>query len=217
VKIQGQHSYAVSRDLVWQALMDPHVLARTLPGCDELVPDGESRFRGGLTVKVGPVQGRFAGLVELSNLHPPERFNLHVLGQGPHGFLDGRGAVRLEAAEGATNLLYDIDANIGGRIATVGQRLLDSTARAVARQALDGLGRQLEGRHATGDGPAAGDPPNPGAEGAALRAAPTQSQFATAVARNVAADLLPRDRRVLVLLGVAGVAIAAWLCWRWVR
>jgi carbon monoxide dehydrogenase subunit G len=215
VKIQGQHSYSVSRDLVWRALMDPRILARTLPGCDALVSEDERRFRGGLSIKVGPIQGRFAGTVELSDVQPPESFAIHVHGDGPHGFMDGRGIVRLEGGADWTTVSYSVDAAIGGRIASVGQRLLDSTARAVTRQALEGLGLQLEALASSLADPHAAPPATP------LRPASpdqrSQVRFAVGVAREVAADLVPARRRpILTAAAVAATAVAAWLCWLWI-
>jgi carbon monoxide dehydrogenase subunit G len=144
VKLQGSHTYDTPRAIVWQALMDPAILAGTLPGCEELQADADgSRLRGKLTVRIGPIQGTFLGAVQMSALVPPESFHLHVEGSGAPGFLKGDGAIRLEDTSGGTVVRYDLDVHVGGRLASVGQRLLDSTARAMTRQALDGLGCQL--------------------------------------------------------------------------
>jgi carbon monoxide dehydrogenase subunit G len=222
VKIQGQHAYPVSRDLVWQALMDPDVLARTLPGCDALVADGPLRFRGTLSITVGPVRGTFSGTVQLADLDPPERFHIHVHGQGAPGFMDGQGTVRLDGDAARTTVLYDLDAHVGGRVAAVGQRLLDSTARAVTRQALDGLGRQLEALSAarasappTRADDRAGAPP--GVPAAPDRpAAPGHAAFAAGVVRHVAADLAPRGRRAAgAVAGLLAISAVGWLIWHW--
>ena len=215
MKIQGQHSYPVSRDVVWRALVDPRILARTLPGCDELVPENERRFRGVLSIKVGPIEGRFAGTVELSDLRPPEGFGILVHGEGPHGFMNGRGTVQLAGGPDWTTVSYSMDASIGGRIASVGQRLLDSTARAVARQALEGLGQQLDmlASAATDRLAASASTPAP----RPVSEAPSQAWFMMGVARGVAADLVAAGRRpILAAAALAVTAVAAWLCWLWI-
>jgi len=205
VKLQGQHTYVAPRAVVWRALLDPAILARTLPGCNELRGDGPTRFLGTLDVRVGPIQGAFAGTVELSDLVPEERFHIAIRGTGAPGFVDGSGEVRLASADGTTVVHYDLDVQVGGRVASVGQRLLDSTARAITRQALDGLGRQLEALAAAPTAPAADrEPP----------AAPTPLQFAGGVARDVAADLVgPRTSRVVVLALAALAVIVSLILW----
>ena len=128
VKLQGQHTFDVPRAQVWQALLDPEVLARTLPGCEKLERTGEHQFAGALNLKVGPVQGLFDGTVALSDVQPPESYRIQLKGQGAPGFVEGDGTIRLEEAPGGTVLHYEVDAQVGGRIAGVGQRLLDSSA-----------------------------------------------------------------------------------------
>lgn len=245
MKIQGRHVYAVPKRVVWAALMDPSVLARTLPGCEELVADGENRFRGALTVKVGPVQGNFAGTVALDEIVPLEGFRISVHGEGPAGFMDGAGPVRVEdadvpanaapaggptSAEGrGTAVVYDIDASIGGRVASVGQRLLDSTGRAITRQALEGLGRQLDAIVASmpppsprspeaaavavdrGDRETAASPATPAP--AAAPPPPSTTAFAAGVARGVVSDLVPAGQARWIAAVSAGLVVAFVLWW----
>jgi hypothetical protein len=205
VRVQGQHRFSASRELVWRALMDPRVLARTLPGCDTLEATGEHRFRGTMNLQIGPVQGTFAGTVDLSDLDPGRCFRVSVHGEGPSGFVEASGPVLLEGSGADTSIAYDLEATVGGRLAGVGQRLLDSTARAVTRQALDGLARQIDAMKA--------------AEGSAVPApvpaGPTPGRFAAGVARDVAGDLVPGGRRSwLLVIGIGALAaVAAWLAW----
>lgn len=207
MKLQGQHAYDAPRAAVWRALLDPAVLARTLPGCEELRADGPTRFRGTLNVRVGPIQGAFAGTVELADLVPEERFRIAVHGTGAPGFVDGTGEIRLAGADGSTVVHYDLDVKVGGRVASVGQRLLDSTARAITRQALEGLGRQLETLAAA---------PAPGRE---APPAPTPLRFAGGVARDVAGDLIrqPRPSLLVVLAAAVLAAIVTLIVWSVVR
>ena len=191
MKITGKHALAVPRDVVWEAILDPEVLSRTLPGCEDMAPVGDNQFRGKLKMKVGPVQGLFEGGVELLDLDPPNGYNLKMDGKGAPGFVNGTGSIRLEEADdGGTLLHYDIDARVGGRIAAVGQRLLDSSAKVLTRQGLQGLEKQLEARAAAAAATA-------GAE------APSQAAFAGRFAAGLAKELWP------YLAGGALVVLAA--------
>ncbi len=187
MKITGTHTLAVPRDVVWEAILDPEVLSHTLPGCEDMAPVGDNQFRGKLKMKVGPVQGLFEGGVELLDLDPLNGYNLKIDGKGAPGFVNGTGSIRLEDADdGGTLLHYDIDARVGGRIAAVGQRLLDSSAKVLTRQGLQGLEQQLEARAA-----------------AAAATAPSQAAFAGRFAAGLAKELWP------YLAGGALVVLAA--------
>lgn len=149
VKIQGEHSFDAPREAVWEALMDPEVLARTLPGAEKLERVGENQLAGALDMRIGPVQGKFQGTVTMTDVRPPEGYHLSLKGTGAAGFVEGSGTIRLTDAGAGTTLHYDVEAQVGGRIAGVGQRLLDSSARVVTRQALEGLERQIAARVAS--------------------------------------------------------------------
>jgi uncharacterized protein len=147
MKLAGSHTFPFPRTVVWAALMDPAVLARTLPGCERLERVGAAdRFAGALQVAIGPVKGQFQGTLDLTDLHPPERYKMLLEGQGASGFVKGEGAIWLEEVAAGTDLHYDLDAEVGGRLAGVGQRLLESSAKSVARQGLAGLEQQLRAR-----------------------------------------------------------------------
>ena len=198
MKIEGDHRFEAPRESVFEALLDPEVLARTLPGVQSLTSTGENEYRGALDIRVGPVQGRFQGKVALSEIEPPESYRLQMSGQGPHGFVNGSGSIRLEDEQGGTRLFYDVDAQVGGRIAGVGQRLLDSSAKALTRQALEGLEKQIAARVGPSE-------PTPGSEDITLEmpvverpAPPSQTAFAAGVAKQMLADLVPPRRRPLV-------------------
>lgn len=193
MKIRGSHSFAAPRSTVWEAILDPEVLSRTLPGCEDMAPVGDNRFRGKLKMKVGPVQGVFEGGVELLDLDPPNGYNLKMDGKGAPGFVNGTGSLRLEDADdGGTLLRYDLDARVGGRIAAVGQRLLDSSAKVLTRQGLQGLEKQLEARAAA-------------AAEAAATEAPSQAAFAGKFAAGLAREFWPylAGGALLVLAAIA--------------
>ena len=105
---------------------------------------GENQLAGALDMRIGPVQGKFQGTVTMTDVRPLEGYHLTIKGTGAAGFVEGEGAIRLaDVAAGGTVLHYEVDAQVGGRIAGVGQRLLDSSAKVVTRQALEGLDRQI--------------------------------------------------------------------------
>lgn len=154
MKLQGQHTFDAPRDAVWEALNDPEVLARTLPGCERLEEKEPHVYTGALNMQVGPVSGQFQGTVKLRDLEENRGYHMDLSGQGAPGFVQGKGSVSLEDADGGgTVLTYDLDAQVGGRIAGVGQRLLDSSAKVITRQALEGLAAQIDARQGAGATP----------------------------------------------------------------
>lgn len=198
MKLQGTHTLDAPKPEVWEALLDPQVLARTLPGVTRLERTEGDRFEASMNIKVGPVQGKFDGSVELTDLEPPNGYRMKMHGQGAPGFVDGAGAITLaDAADGKTDLGYDLEVQVGGRLAGVGQRLLETTAKSLARQALESLGRQVDAR----TGAAEGAEPAPAPE------APTTASIAAEVTRDLAADLVPPQRRPwLIALALAILA-----------
>lgn len=205
MKIQGEHTFDAPRALVWQALLDPAVLARVLPGTERLEQVGDNEFRGAMNVQVGPVKGQFQGTLQLTNLVPPESYHMKLDGNGPNGFMNGEGEIRLADAPAGTTLRYDLDAQVGGRVAGVGQRLLESSARAITKQGLEGLSRELQAMKEAAASAAPVVPP----------VAPTQAEFAARVAGDVARDLVPAERRPWMI--GAGLALLALIVFLFVR
>lgn len=204
MKLQGSHTLEAPRQVVWQALLDPEVLARTLPGITRLERADGDRFEAAMNIKVGPVQGKFDGHVTLSDLDPPNGYRMAMHGKGAPGFVDGGGAITLSDAEGGGTLLaYDLDVQVGGRLAGVGQRLLETTAKSLSRQAIESLDKQVKAR---ADAAQTGGP-------AADVAAPSVSDFAAGVTRDLAGSLVPPERRpwligaVLVVVAVVAVLL----------
>jgi carbon monoxide dehydrogenase subunit G len=123
------------------------VLSGALPGGEQLEKVGDNEYRAVMNVKVGPVQGRFEGKIELSDIVAPERYTMKVDGQGAPGFVAGEGQLELvEVEDGGTLLRYGGDVSVGGRIAGVGQRLVESTAKSVTRQGLTALDLMIQAR-----------------------------------------------------------------------
>jgi uncharacterized protein len=189
VKIQGNHTFDAPQDVVWPMLLDPEVLASVMPGCEKLEKTAENQYEGVLMVRVGPVQGRFNGTILLENIQEPDSYDITVDGTGPSGFIKGSGSLRLEGDNGQTTMHYEGDAQVGGRIASVGQRLLDTSAKAIIRQSLTGLERQVEARSQPAATPSPTDTP------AAPPPPPTQTEFALGVAKNFAEELVPPEQR----------------------
>jgi len=134
MKVQGQQTVAAPRDRVWQALLDPQVLAKTLPGCEALEPVGPDEYKMKMKLAVASVQGLFDSKVKLENQKPPESYTLAVEGRGKIGFVNGDGAFRLEPDGESTVIHYSGDVKVGGLIAGVGQRLLDMTSKMMIKR-----------------------------------------------------------------------------------
>jgi carbon monoxide dehydrogenase subunit G len=204
LKIEGEHRFETPRPAVFAACLDPEVLANTLPGCEKLEPVGENTFAGRLSFKVGPVQGIFEGRVELSEIDPPNGYTMRLEGKGAPGFVNGKGRLDLTDADGGGTLLrYDIDAQVGGRIAGVGQRLLDSSAKVITRQALEGLDREIKRRAEASGARTATEPLAQG------RPAPSQARFAADFLGALAGELIPKPYRPLVLSAGAMLLLGA--------
>ena len=131
----GEQRINAAREAVWGALNDPQVLARCIPGCETLEKTSDNEFTATVTAKVGPVKAKFAGKVTLSDLDPPNGYTLSGEGQGAGaGFAKGSAEVRLAEDGGQTILTYKVNAQVGGKLAQVGSRLIDGTARKLAGQ-----------------------------------------------------------------------------------
>jgi uncharacterized protein len=143
VKVQGTYTFAAPLDTVWNALFDPEVLARTLPGCEKLEREG-NQFKGDINVKMGPVQGKFQAKVDIKIIVDHESYEMIVDGRGPAGFGKATALMHVQAEGSGTRLDYDSDVQVGGKIASVGQRLIDASSRAIVKQSLEGLHEQIK-------------------------------------------------------------------------
>lgn len=129
----GEAQLKAKRETVWAKLNDPEVLKSCIPGCEELEATEDGGFRATAKIKVGPVSARFRGKVVLSDLNPPAGYRISGEGEGGvAGFAKGGALVRLVEADGGTLLSYSVDAQIGGRLAQLGQRLINGSAKKVA-------------------------------------------------------------------------------------
>ncbi|MEZ4864786.1 MAG: carbon monoxide dehydrogenase subunit G [Caldilineaceae bacterium] len=208
MQVQGTHTFQAPRKVVWEALLDPTILASALPGGEQLEKLSENEYKAAMNVRVGPVQGKFDGKIELTDIDEPNSYRMKVSGQGAPGFVNGEGAVQLEEKGTETVMHYTGDVQVGGKIAGVGQRLIDSTAKSMIRQGLAALDPQIQARAAQAAAPAApataptapvtntdgaaaatAPAPIPAPKPAAAPPPPSAAKIATAVAKDVARDL----------------------------
>jgi carbon monoxide dehydrogenase subunit G len=133
MKMQGERLIQAPRQDVWAALNDPSVLRQCIPGCEEMQKASDTDFSARVKAKVGPVSLTMTGDVHLSDLNPPVSYRITGQGRGgAAGFAKGGADIRLEDKGGATLIAYDVDAQVGGKLAQIGNRLIDSTARKMA-------------------------------------------------------------------------------------
>lgn len=133
MKLEDQQTIRAPRTAVFAALNDPEVLRRCIPGCETLIQESETQLSATVALKIGPVAARFTGAVTLSDIDPPNGYTISGEGKGgPAGFAKGGARVTLHDAPEGTLLAYDATAEVGGKLAQVGARLIDQTARKLA-------------------------------------------------------------------------------------
>jgi uncharacterized protein len=144
--LTGNFTFNGPRALVFELLQDPAVLAKALPGTKTLVKTADDQYEGVMKVSVGPVTAaEFNVKVELKDKVPPEKFSMAIDGKGSVGFTKGTATIELQEQPGPQTVMsYSSDVQIGGRIAAVGQRLLESVGKMMTRQALDALDKELQ-------------------------------------------------------------------------
>ena len=153
MNIEGTHTFPGSRELVWKMLLDPDVLAKTMPGATVITRVAEDRYEGKMKVGVGPITAaEFEVTITLSDAVPPSSYRMLIEGKGRFGFTRGSAAVTLAEDGAGTAMQYQADLQIGGKIAAVGQRLLDTVSKMMLRQGLEAMTKELERRLAAGEG-----------------------------------------------------------------
>ncbi len=201
--LSGEYRIKAPRQAVWAGLNDPVILKRAIGGCEELVKTSDTEFRAQVTAKVGPVKAKFGGKVTLSDLDPPNGYTIAGEGQGgAAGFAKGGAKVRLEdAAEGGTLLKYTVEAQIGGKLAQIGSRLIEGTARKMAEEFFAAFAAAVEAQSPAG-------PMAVAAEQQEATASPQAAAGTTGVEPSLPAGLPP-----FVWMGGLVVVIAAILYW----
>ena len=190
MKMTGEQSIAAPRARAWEALNDPEVLKQCIPGCQSLERDGDNRFKAVVAIKVGPIGAKFNGAVTLSDIDAPNGYTLSGEGQGgPAGFAKGSAQVRLtEEGPQSTRLAYDVDAQVGGKIAQLGGAVIDATAKQLAASFFKKFG-QIVGAPAVAEAAAPTPEPAPATQAAPAPAAPLAPTAAPAAPGASAAAL----------------------------
>ena len=147
MELQGKYSLKADREQVWTALNDPTILQQCIPGCETLTKASDTNFSASVVAKVGPVKAKFTGEVELTELSPPSSYKISGEGKGgAAGFASGSADVKLEESdEGGTILSYSVKAQVGGKLAQIGSRLIDSTAKKLSREFFDKFTELVDG------------------------------------------------------------------------
>jgi len=146
LNMSGEVTLPADRATVWAKLNDPAVLKACIPGCEELEATEDQGFRATAKVKVGPVSARFKGKVTLSDLDPPNGYKITGEGEGGvAGFAKGGATVKLADKDGGTLLSYDVEAQIGGKLAQLGQRLINGSAKKIADEFFSNFAKAVEG------------------------------------------------------------------------
>ena len=132
MKLSGSYQIKLEKQKVWEALNDPEILRKSIPGCENFIKNSNTEFTAIATNKIGPFNASFKGDIELKEINAPHSYVIEGSGNSPVGFATGSAKVKLEDSDGGTKLSYSVEANVGGKIAQVGSRLIDMTAKKMA-------------------------------------------------------------------------------------
>ncbi len=132
MKLSGSYQINIEKQKVWKALNDPEILKQSIPGCEDFKKNSSTEFTATATNKIGPFNATFTGDIQLKDINAPNSYTIEGSGNSPVGFASGEAKVKLEDSENGTKLIYEVEANVGGKIAQVGSRLIDMTAKKMA-------------------------------------------------------------------------------------
>ena len=148
MQMQGSRQLAITQQQAWDALNDPAVLKACIPGCDKVEPTGDNQYSIGMALKIGPVSAKFNGKIALFDINPPQSYTISFEGQGgPAGFGKGSAKVQLTPNDRGTELAYSVQASVGGKIAQLGQRLVDGAAKSMAEDFFKRFDEAMQLRH----------------------------------------------------------------------
>ena len=132
MKLSGSYQINLEKQKVWEALNDAEILRKSIPGCEKFIKNSDTEFTATATNKIGPFNASFTGDILLKEIKAPNSYIIEGSGNSPVGFASGEAKVKLEDSEGGTKLSYEVEANVGGKIAQIGSRLIDMTAKKMA-------------------------------------------------------------------------------------
>ena len=132
MKLEGSYKLDVKQEVVWQALNDANILKKCIPGCDSFKKESDTVFRVSATNQIGPMNATFSGTVSVSNINKNQSYTLSGVGQSSVGFANGNANVKLLGENEITTLSYEVNVNVGGKIAQLGSRLIDAVAKKMA-------------------------------------------------------------------------------------
>jgi len=208
MEMTGEYRIPAPRETVWAALNDPVVLQSCIPGCESLERGAENEFKATVRAKVGPVSARFSGKVTLSDFDPPKSYRISGEGQGgAAGFAKGGAVVNLEEDGAGTILRYTADAQVGGKLAQIGSRLIDGTAKKLADEFFEAFAAKVGGMA----GPAASGPAEAAAATAVAGNVPSSAAIAPTASPPSAKSAATRW---IAIAGVAVLVVVAWLVFR---
>lgn len=144
MKLAGQYLLPAAPEKVWELLTDPVRLAKLLPGCERLDPDGPDRYKAAVKFGIAAISGKYAGTVEFSEKNPPHSMRMKIGGKGMPGFVDGTGNIELAEKDAQTELRYTGEAQVGGMIASVGQRMIEGAAKKIVDQFFAAAAEELK-------------------------------------------------------------------------
>jgi len=153
VKLKGSQILAGTPQQVWDLLTDPARLAKCLPGCERLEPAGDDRYTVEMKLGLAAVSGRYSGSVALSEKKPPTSFRMKMEGKGAGSFVSGEGKIELADLKGATQVRYAGEAQVGGAIAAVGQRMMEAAAKNIVQQFFENAAALLKAAREAGSSP----------------------------------------------------------------
>ncbi|MCZ6876173.1 MAG: carbon monoxide dehydrogenase subunit G [bacterium] len=142
--MQGNYTLQAPRDKVWAFLMQPESMAKIMPGCERLEEVAPDTFEATLKLGIAAVQGTYAGTVQLLDKTAPSHFRMLIDGSGTAGFVKGEASIDLTEQDGVTVLTYNADTQVGGLIASVGQRMISGVAKMIINQSLNKLSEEID-------------------------------------------------------------------------
>jgi len=212
MEMTGEYRIPAPRETVWSALNDPAILQACIPGCESLERGADNEFKATVRAKVGPVSARFSGKVTLSDFDPPKSYRISGEGQGgAAGFAKGGAVVNLEEDGSGTILRYTADAQVGGKLAQIGSRLIDGTAKKLADEFFEAFAAKVGEM----SGSAASAPAEDAAATAVTAGAPASEKAQMEVARAAKpASAKGAMTRWIAVGAIIVLVVIAWLAFR---